>query len=126
MENIEQNLGESEKNDQEPKKEPKKVSKKETENEPEPEKEEIPEITPEEYMHQKVTFYGFFDGERYKDDIIVTVNGKAWQIRRGVNVEIPRYVYEEVMSAERQKMEAFRTSTNFEEQYQKLASRSIL
>lgn len=34
----------------------------------------------------------FKDNERYKDDVFVAVNGKSWQIRRGEDVTVPRYV----------------------------------
>ena len=47
-----------------------------------------------DYMNQRVGFKAFKDGGMYKDDIIVGVNGKNWQIRRGEEVEIPRYVFE--------------------------------
>jgi len=35
----------------------------------------------------------FRDNDKYKDDVLVAVNGKAWNIQRGVEVEIPRYVW---------------------------------
>lgn len=34
----------------------------------------------------------FKDGDRYKDDVFVAVNGRAYQIQRGVTVKVPRYV----------------------------------
>ncbi len=34
----------------------------------------------------------FKDNERYKDDVFVAVNGKSFQIKRGVEVEVPEYV----------------------------------
>lgn len=45
-----------------------------------------------EYYEEKVTINLFLDNDKYKDDVIVNVNGKAWQIQRGVDVEVPRYV----------------------------------
>ena len=36
----------------------------------------------------------FKDNHRYKDDLVVGVNGKFWQIKRGVEVEVPDYVAE--------------------------------
>ena len=39
-----------------------------------------------------VTIHLFKDNERYKDDVFVAVNGKRWQIKRGVDVQVPRYV----------------------------------
>ncbi len=34
----------------------------------------------------------FKDGDKYKDDVFVGVNGKAFKIQRGVEVEVPAYV----------------------------------
>lgn len=34
----------------------------------------------------------FKDNERYKDDVFVAVNGRRFQIQRGVPVQVPRYV----------------------------------
>lgn len=39
-----------------------------------------------------VTIQLFKDSEKYKDDKFVAVNGKTWQIKRGVPVQVPRYV----------------------------------
>ena len=44
------------------------------------------------YLKDEVDFYAFKDNDKYKDDIVVGVNGKLFQIKRGVNVRIPRYV----------------------------------
>ena len=35
----------------------------------------------------------FKDTERYKDDVTVVHNGKAWKIQRGVETDIPMYVW---------------------------------
>lgn len=37
-----------------------------------------------------------------RDDIFVAVNGKAWQIKRGVEVEIPLYVVKAIECSQRQ------------------------
>lgn len=42
---------------------------------------------------QKVRVTLFKDNERYKEDVTVVVNGKAFRIKRGVEVEIPVYVW---------------------------------
>ena len=34
----------------------------------------------------------FKDNYKYKDDVFVAVNGKAWQIQRGKEVEVPEEV----------------------------------
>lgn len=41
---------------------------------------------------QKVRVRLFKDNERYKDDVTVVHNGKAWRIQRGVDVEVPMYI----------------------------------
>ena len=50
-----------------------------------------------------------FPALRGKDadkDIVLIVNGKAWQIQRGVEVEIPKYLYEVYLCSELAKDEA--------------------
>ena len=46
----------------------------------------------EAYLREPVEFYAFRDNDKYKDDIVVGVNGKIYQIKRGVTVRIPRFV----------------------------------
>jgi hypothetical protein len=41
-----------------------------------------------------VEFEAFYDGDKYKDDIFVCINGVPRQIKRGVKVMIPRAVAE--------------------------------
>lgn len=36
----------------------------------------------------------FKDSEKYKDDVFVAVNGRSFVIKRGVEVEVPRYIAE--------------------------------
>ena len=36
----------------------------------------------------------FKDGDKYKDDVFVAVNGRSWQIRRGETAMVPDYVAE--------------------------------
>lgn len=43
---------------------------------------------------KKVTIRLFKDSGKYKNDVLVGVNGKFWQIQRGVDVEVPDYVAE--------------------------------
>lgn len=52
--------------------------------------------TPKSWEHQKVKVKLFKDTERYKDDVTVVVNGKVWRIQRGVEVELPMYVWKVV------------------------------
>ena len=46
----------------------------------------------DEWLNQRVSVKLMKDSERYKDDVFVGVNGKGWLIKRGVPVQIPRYV----------------------------------
>lgn len=41
-----------------------------------------------------VSFFAFKDNDRYKDDIVVGLNGKMYTIQRGKHVRIPKDVYE--------------------------------
>lgn len=36
----------------------------------------------------------FKDNDRYKSDVFVAVNGRSFQIKRGVPVDVPEYVAE--------------------------------
>ena len=55
-----------------------------------------------------VKFHAFKDDGRYKDDIFVAVNGKRYQIKRGVDVMIPESVYEVLMNSQIQDQAAYR------------------
>ena len=50
-----------------------------------------PETSPD-YWNEKVEYEAFYDGDQYKDDISVMVNGKRFLIQRGKKVMVPRYV----------------------------------
>ena len=43
---------------------------------------------------QKIRVRLFKDNERYKDDVTVVVNGRVWRIQRGVDVDLPMYVWQ--------------------------------
>lgn len=44
----------------------------------------------------------FKDKKAYKDDVFVGVNGRTWQIKRGVEVEVPECVAEVLRNSQRQ------------------------
>ena len=50
-----------------------------------------------------VTVQLFKDGGKYKDDVIVGLNGTIWQIQRGKEVEVPRKIAEILKESEIQK-----------------------
>ncbi len=56
---------------------------------------DAPETTkPKKAKPKMVKVKLFKDNNKYKDDVFVSVNGKRWQIRRGVEVEVPDFVKE--------------------------------
>lgn len=63
-----------------------------SEKKPEKKTEEQKRKEIDEWLNQRVTVKLMKDSERYKDDVFVGVNGKGWLIKRGVPVQIPRYV----------------------------------
>lgn len=71
-----------------------------------------------DFMNEKVAFKAIYDGDKYKDDITVTVNGKNFQIKRGVRVMVPRYILNVLEDHERQQAEAANTSERYNQQYQ--------
>jgi len=79
----------------------------------------------DEYMNERVPFMAFKDNDKYKDDLIVIVNGKTWQIQRGVTVMIPRFVYLAIEQAERQRAAAAMHSQELENQYRKRENRLV-
>ena len=48
----------------------------------------------EKELQEPVTVKLFKDNKNYKDDGFVAVNGRTFQIKRGVEVQVPRYVKE--------------------------------
>lgn len=52
------------------------------------------EATGKNPLEELVTIRLFKDNERYRDDVFVSVNGRTFQIKRGVEVQVPRYVQE--------------------------------
>ena len=49
----------------------------------------------------------FKDGGKYKDDVFVAVNGKTYQIQRGVTVKVPKFVKEVLDNSMKQDMAAY-------------------
>lgn len=72
----------------------------------------------QEWLNERIPFTAFKDNDKYKDDILVTINGKNWQIQRGKTVFIPRYVYDALEASERQKGVAAEISEGFSDQYE--------
>ena len=55
-----------------------------------------------------VKIHLFKDNKAYTDDVFVGVNGKTYQLKRGVDVEVPESVAEVLKNSERQDVEAIR------------------
>ena len=53
-----------------------------------------------DYMKEKVKIKLFKDNDKYKDDLFVSVNGRTFQIQRGVEVEVPKAVEEVIRRSE--------------------------
>ena len=65
-----------------------------------------PEPGSEEWLQEKVEVELFRDDGRYTEDKFVGVNGKTFQIKRGVPVMVPRYVAEVLKNADKQRKQA--------------------
>ena len=55
-----------------------------------------------------------------RDDVMVGINGKFWQIKRGVNVDVPRPVYEVLQNQEEMELQAAQLEEQLEEQADKM------
>lgn len=74
-------------------------------------------------LNRKVPFMAFKDNDKYKDDLIVIVNGKTWQIQRGKTVMIPKFVYLAIKQADRQNAHSADHNERLSDQYRKLEGR---
>lgn len=71
-----------------------------------------------ENLDELVWHKAFKDNGRYKDDITIIVNGKSWRIQRGVDVKIPRYVYNVLMQSEEQDLKATNYAESKQDEYE--------
>ena len=85
---------------------------------------ENPDITEnEKRMQELVEIRLFKDTGKYKDDVFVAVNGKAWQIRRGETVKVPRFVKEVLDSSLSQDQYAAKYAEGLADTYEKSRQR---
>ena len=84
-----------------------------------PEETTPPEETaaPEEQKEPTEKIFLFKDDSTYKDDLFVSVNGRNFQIQRGVEVEVPAYVAEVIRNSDRQKQLAEQRLEKLAEQF---------
>lgn len=59
----------------------------------------------------------FKDNDKYRDDLVVGVNGKYYQIRRGIQVSVPRAVAEVIANSRAQDSAAADYSEEKEQEY---------
>jgi hypothetical protein len=67
---------------------------------------------------EKVKIKLFKDNNNYKDDVYVAVNGHAFLIQRGVEVEVPPYIAEVLQNAEEQRIRADEVMSDMTSRYQ--------
>lgn len=72
----------------------------------------------EAYLNEKVEINLFYDGETYKDDVQVGVNGKMWVIQRGKPVKVPRKVAAALENSTLQDVAAAKAREGFLNDYQ--------
>ncbi|MFW5651964.1 MAG: hypothetical protein ACOCNC_11420 [Acetivibrio ethanolgignens] len=73
----------------------------------------------EERAHEMVTIRLFKDNGKYKDDVFVGVNDKRYQIKRGIEVEVPRFVAEVLENSQKQDDETMEYISKLEADYEK-------
>ena len=74
-------------------------------------------------LEELVTIRLFKDNERYRDDVFVSVNGRTFQIKRGVEVQVPRYVQEVLENSMSQDMVAAAMVDKLEAGYKQKSGR---
>lgn len=69
-------------------------------------------------MKDLVDFYAFKDNGKYKDDIIVGINGRFLRIMRGKRVKIPRPYYDVLMQSQEQDAKTASMMETLQEDYE--------
>lgn len=70
-------------------------------------------------MKELVDFYAFKDNGKYKDDIIVGINGRFLRIMRGVKVKIPKPYYDVLMQSQEQDARTANLMEDLQQDYEK-------
>lgn len=84
--------------------------------------EESKEEQKEETMQKQpkmVTIKLFKDNKDYKDDVFVGVNGKGYQIKRGMEIEVPEAVAEVLRNSAEQEKRAIDFAESMQKEYEK-------
>lgn len=66
---------------------------------------------------ERVTIELFRDNDKYNNDLVVGVNGKYYQIRRGIPVDVPKSVAEVIANSKKQDYNAAEYSIRKEQEY---------
>lgn len=66
---------------------------------------------------KKVKIKLFLDGDKYKDDVFVGINGRTYQIKRGVEVEVPESVAKVLEDSGNQQQYAYTHMRDLQEIY---------
>lgn len=76
----------------------------------------------EEALNKKVKVKLFRDGKDYKDDVFVGINGVSYQIKRGIEVEIPLKV---AQLLDRAQIQSIKAAELIDEKVKEFAARNI-
>lgn len=82
---------------------------------------EPPTQSMDDYMEEKVTIQLYYDGDKYKDDLFVAVNGRSFQIQRGIDVQVPRFVAMVIEQQRSQDMAAAKMEKRLSENFARAA-----
>lgn len=77
----------------------------------------------DDYLEELVEIMLFKDSDKYSDDLIVTHNGKNYQIKRGVKVMVPRKVQLVIEDSMKQAGFAADYEEEAQQQYKELENR---
>jgi len=77
----------------------------------------------DDYLEELVEIMLFKDSDKYSDDLIVTHNGKNYQIKRGVKVMVPRKVQLVIEDSMKQAGLAADYEEEAQQQYKELENR---
>ena len=77
----------------------------------------------DDYLEELVEIMLFKDSDKYSDDLVVTLNGKNYQIKRGVKVMVPRKVQLVIEDSMKQAGLAADYEEEAQQQYKKLENR---
>ena len=77
----------------------------------------------DDYLEELVEIMLFKDSDKYSDDLVVTLNGKNYQIKRGIKVMVPRKVQLVIEDSMKQAGLAADYEEEAQQQYKELENR---